>query len=200
MMKPLLAALLLSATSAALAAGAPTPTAAPQPAAPVPPPDPCDGLGRLEDDGACGDSPLCGQRARVKLACSVRDALEQRYVFYPVKGRMLEAAAVRTGFDARAHLGACIAGERAIEKEDDPLRFYDRMRRCVAGFEDGHLLLGAPVRLPQVALGVGLRLVGGKVHIANRERKLVSYLKTVSGVRELDAILAVGNEVLAIDG
>jgi hypothetical protein len=136
----------------------------------------------------------------VKLACSVRDALEQRYVFFPVKGRVLEAAGIRKGFDARAHLGACIASERAIEREDDPLRFYDRMRRCVAGFEDGHLVLGAPVRLPQVALGVGLRLVGNKVHIANREKKLVSYLKTVSGVRDLDAILAHGNEVLAIDG
>jgi hypothetical protein len=204
MTKPLLAALLLATTSAANGAEGPTALASPAPPAaapaPAPAPDPCDGLALLEDDAACGDSPLCGQRARVKLACSVRDALEQRYVFYSVKGRMLDAAGVRKGFDARAHLGACIGSERAIEREGDPLRFYDRMRRCVAGFEDGHLLLGAPVRLPQVALGVGLRLVGGKVHIANREKKLLSYLKTVSGVRDLDAILALGNEVLAIDG
>jgi hypothetical protein len=200
MLKPLLAALLLSTTLEAVGPDATTPEAAPAVAAEPSAVDPCDGLARLEDDLACGDSPLCGQRARVKLACFIRDALEQRYVFYPVKGRMLEAAGVRKGFDARAHLGACIADERAIEQEGDPLRFYDRMRRCVAGFEDGHLLLGAPVRLPQVALGVGLRLVGGKVHIASREKKLVSYLKTVSGVRDLDGILALGNEVIAIDG
>lgn len=207
MLKPLLAALLLSTTPEPVASMAPTsgevPTAAVSSvsaSARALATDACDGLAQLEDDLACGDSPLCGQRARVKLTCSVRDALEQRYVFFPVKGRMLEAAGAPAGFDARAHLDACVAEERAIALERDPLRFYDRMRRCVAGFQDGHLLLGAPVRLPQVALGVGLRLVGGKVHIASREKKLVSYLKTVSGVRDLDTLLALGNEVVAMDG
>ncbi len=133
------------------------------------------------------------------LACELRDALEKRYVFFPVKGRML-AAAGRAGFDSRRHLDACVAGELDLEREDDPLRFYDRMRRCTAAFADGHLTLGAPVRLPQVALGIGLRLAQGRVHIADREKKLLSYLRTVSGLRDLEEVLAVGNEVLEIDG
>jgi hypothetical protein len=161
--------------------------------------DPCDGRAAIREDPACAEVPLCSARQRVRLACDLRDAIEQRYVFFPVKDRLLASAPGKT-FDPRDHLAACVLDERAIPREDDPLRFYDRMRRCTAAFEDGHLLVGAPARLPQVALGVGLRLVEGRVHIANRERKLVSYLGTISGVRDIDTVLAVGNEVLEIDG
>ncbi len=162
-------------------------------------PDPCNQLQTLED-GRCGEQPLCSRRQRVQLACELRDALEKRYVFYPVKGRMLMRGGPGELFDSGDHLDACVAEERSIDREFDPLRFYDRMRRCTAGFADGHLLLGAPARLPQVALGIGLRLVEGRVYIANRERKLVSYLKTVSGVRDLEGLLAVGNEVVELNG
>jgi hypothetical protein len=161
-------------------------------------PDPCEQLAALPDDPACGEQPLCGRRQRVQLACEMRQALEKRYVFFPVKGRLLSGAGAP--FDSRQHLDACVADERAVAREDDPLRFYDRMRRCIAAFADGHLLLGVPARLPQVALGLGFRLVDGRVFLANRERKLVSYLKTVSGVRDLEDILAVGNEILELDG
>jgi Peptidase family S41 len=51
-----------------------------------------------------------------------------------------------------------------------------------------------------VALGIELRLVEGRVVVANREKKLVSYLKTVAGVGDVEQILATGNEVLEIDG
>jgi hypothetical protein len=160
--------------------------------------DVCDQLSSLPEDRRCADEPLCSARERVKLVCEVRDALEKRYVFFPAKGRLLGAPS--TAFDSRAHLDGCVAEERAIEREDEPLRFYDRMRRCTAAFADGHLLLSAPARLPQVALGIGLRLVEGKVVLANREKKLVSYLKTVSGIRDLEELLAVGNEVVELDG
>ena len=199
-MKPI-ATLLLPAL---LAAAPPAPSPAPPPpvaasmADPVRP-DPCEQVAAVPDDVTCGEQPLCSRRQRVQLACEVRDALEKRYVFFPVKSKLLSAPGAAP-FDSRRHLDACVTEERAIAREDDPLRFYDRMRRCTAAFADGHLLLGAPARLPQVALGVGLRLVDGRVYLANRERKLVSYLKTVSGVRDLEDILAVGNEVLEIDG
>jgi hypothetical protein len=170
-------------------------------AAPATPGDPCDALTALtEDDDGCAGAPLCSPRQRVKLACDLRDAMEKRYVFFPVKGRLLGRDGAGA-FDSRAHLDACVAEERAIAREEDPLRFYDRMRRCTAAFEDGHLLFGAPVRLPQVALGFGLRIAeSGRIVIANRERKLVSYLSKVSGIRGIEQILAVGNEVLEIDG
>jgi hypothetical protein len=167
---------------------------------PATPGDPCDAIAALPEDDGCADAPLCSPRQRVKLACDLRDAMEKRYVFFPVKGRLL-ARDRAPAFDSRAHLDACVAEERAIAKEEDPLRFYDRMRRCTAAFEDGHLLFGAPVRLPQVALGFGLRIAeGGRIVIANREQKLVSHLSRVSGVRGIEQILAVGNEVLEIDG
>ena len=162
------------------------------------PVDPCQDQAKLSDEG-CAGVPLCSARERLQIACGLRDAMEKRYVFFPVKGQLLAKGAGPV-FDARAHLDACAADERAIAREDDPLRFYDRMRRCTAAFADGHLMLGAPVHLPHVALGIGLRLAGGRVFVANRERKLVSFLQASSGLSELDALLAPGNEVLEIDG
>lgn len=164
------------------------------------PADPCDPTSLREaTDVACSSEPLCSRARRVRIACSVRDVMEKRYVFYPVKGKML----ARDGapeFDPRAHLNSCAAAERAIEREEQPLRFYDRMRRCTAAFEDGHLMIGPPERLPQVALGIGLRLVNDRVFVANRERRLLSHLKTVAGLPDLDEDLAIGNEVLEFDG
>ncbi len=161
--------------------------------------DPCDGVAALEDGASCGNAPLCSRRQRVRLACDLRDALERRYIFYSVKGAMI-AGAGGEPFDARRHLDACVAEERAVANEDDPLRFYDRLRRCTAAFEDGHLLLSAPVRLPQVALGIGLARVDGRLYVANRERTLVRHLAPLSGIPDLEAVLAVGNEVVEIDG
>ncbi|HEX8908697.1 MAG TPA: peptidase S41, partial [Anaeromyxobacteraceae bacterium] len=133
-MTPLFLSLLLAVVS-------PNAARAAQPSAAAPaPPDPCDRLSSLDDAPACGDQPLCSARQRVQLVCELRDAIEKRYVFYPVKGRMLGAAG--RGFDSRRHLDACVEQERALAREDDPLRFYDRMRRCTAAFADGHLLLG----------------------------------------------------------
>jgi hypothetical protein len=195
----LLATLLGQPFSPAIAP--PDPAAAPSTAVASSPVDPCQDLGSLarQSDDACAGAPLCSAPERVQIACGLRDAMEQRYVFFPVKGQLL-AGGAGPAFDARQQLDACAADERAIAREDDPLRFYDRMRRCTAAFADGHLMLGAPVRLPHVALGIGLRLAGGRVFVANRERKLVSFLQASSGLRDLDALLAPGNEVLEIDG
>jgi hypothetical protein len=175
------------------------------PALGAPPPpaalaaDPCDGIASLPDEPACGGAPLCAPRQRVKVACGLRDAMESRYVFFPVKRAMLGGSGGQA-FDSRSRLDACVAEERAIGREDDATRFYDRMRRCTAAFQDGHLILGAPARLPLVALGVGLRLADGKVYVANRERKLAGTLSASSVARDLEAVLAVGNEVLEVDG
>lgn len=163
--------------------------------------DPCDGISALAGPSDCGGEPLCSPRQRVKIACALRDALETRYVFFPVKPELLrspERGAWR--FDPRRHLAACVQAERAVAREEDPLRFYDRMRRCTAAFADGHLIMSAPVKLPQVALGIGLRLAGGKVFLASREKKLVSHLEAAAGGNELGQLLEVGNEVVAVDG
>lgn len=179
----LLAGALLTAAPLAL-----SPTSAVQP-------DAC-GAEALPVDPSCGDAALCSARERVKVACEVREALEKRYVFFEVKSKLLAPAASGAPFDSRAHLDACVEAERSIAREDDPSRFYDRMRRCAGAFEDGHLILGAPARLPEVALGVGLRLVEGRVLVANFDRRLV----TAAGGEDGAPALAVGEEVVLVDG
>ena len=116
---------LFLASPAPAANGSPAELAAPPPAvsapaadaAPADPPapaaDPCDAIASLPEDDGCSGAPLCSARQRAKLACDLRDAMERRYVFFPVKGRLL-ARDGAPAFDSRAHLDACVAEERAI--------------------------------------------------------------------------------------
>lgn len=180
----------LVTTALSLALGALHPAAGEAPA--VPAVDACAPAALPPADPACrGDGPLCSARERVALACQARDAMERRYVFWPVKGRLLGG-----GFDPARQLDAWIEAERAIPRERDPLAFYDRARRVTASFHDGHLRVFVPRRLPAVALGVGLRLVDGKVYVANRRDALLDGVR----IPDLDGALAVGNEVVAFDG
>jgi hypothetical protein len=195
-MRRLLAfALALAAVAAPVGASAPTPPERPR----LAPDDPCHDAFALDGAASCGGQPLCSPRERVAIACELRLAIETRYVFHGVKGSLLSAAG-RPAFDERRHLDRCVAEERAIAREEDPLRFYDRMRRCTAAFEDGHLILSVPGGLSPVSLGIGLRLVAdGTVRVANRAPDLVQRLKT-AGLVDADALLAPGAEVVAIDG
>jgi hypothetical protein len=170
--------------------------AALDPAGPAPgvpaarPRDPCDAVETIAATPSCGAVPLCGARERVRVACELRQAMAERYVFLDAKRTLLGG-----GFDGRAHLDACAAAERAIEREDEPLRFFDRIRECLGSFEDGHLLVGAPARLPQVALGVSLARAGGRIVVASRD----AALRELAGA-EVAAALPVGAEILAVDG
>lgn len=199
-MTPTLLATVLLVAAPTLVAAAPVPTAlgALAPAvAGAPGADPCDGVALLPEDPAC-DGPLCSVRERTAVVCQLRDAMKARYVFFPVKGKLLDSG--RGPFDPAAHLEACVTTERAIAREEDPLRFYDRVRACTGAFEDGHLLLGAPVRLPVVALGVALRLVDGRVHVAAVEPRLVAQVAAAGGAPDLAAVLVPGAEVVELDG
>ena len=162
----------------------------------LPAPEPEDGCLDPSPDReeACSEGPLCDRAVRVRLACSLRDALQSRYVFFNLKARLLGGEG-RPPFDARGHLDACVQGEREIARESDPLRFVDRLRACLAGFEDGHLFLSMPQPLPSVSLGIRLRRTGdGKVYVAYRDPGVVRWMK------ESDRPLEVGEEVLAVDG
>jgi hypothetical protein len=150
------------------------------------------------DPAACEGKRLCTVQERVKLTCELSRALEERYVFLETK--RVAAEGWRGGsLGVAEHLAACVTAERAIDREDEPLRFYDRLRRCTAALEDGHVVLGSPARLPTVALGLGLRRVDGRIVIATREERLVRELSASRG-EPLDRVLAVGNEILEIDG
>lgn len=164
-----------------------TPVATP---AAIPLVDPCSAAAAPAPEPACGGAPLCAARDRVRIACELRDAVRARYVFLDQKEALLGHP-----LDATARLDACVASERAIGREDAPLRFYDRVRGCLGAFEDGHLLVTAPARLPQVALGLGLRRAGGRVVVATRDPALGA----LAGARALEA-LPVGAEVVEIDG
>ena len=186
--------LLIGALDGQSPAPAAPPVAGPAaPATPGPAPgqaDPCAGAAALPEEPACGTVPLCAARDRVRTACELRDAVRARYVFLDSKPALLGS-----GFDALARLDGCVAAERAIAREDEPLRFFDRIRACVGGFQDGHLIVGAPARLPQVALGVGLRRAGGRVVVAWRD----AGLRTLVGDAAADA-LPLGAELVELDG
>jgi hypothetical protein len=161
-------------------------------ASPVEPADGCRDPS-LDREPACGDGPLCSRAERVRVTCSLREALQSRYVFFNRKTELL-AALGHPSFDARRHLDACVRGEREIAREADPLRFVDRLRRCLAGFEDGHLFLSMPRPLPTVSLGIRLRRTeDGKVYVAYRDPGVARWLE------ESGRALEVGDEVVAVD-
>jgi hypothetical protein len=180
-------ALALAVLAAALDPAGPGPAAAPAAAPAV---DPCAAVEALPAEPACQGAALCAARDRVRVACELRDGVRGRYVFLEEKRRLLGGS-----FDGVARLDGCVAAEAAIAREDDPLRFYDRVRACLGGFQDGHLMVTAPERLPQVALGIGLRRVGGKLVVASREPGLRALL----GDAAVDA-LPIGAEVVEVDG
>jgi hypothetical protein len=198
------AILLLSAVLAGTASRAAASEASPAPggAGVAPGPsvadDPCRGIEGLRDDPACEGDRLCYPSARARIACELRDAMEARYVFFHRKGELL-AAPGRPAFVARRHLDGCVLAELRIDREEDPLRFYDRMRLCTAAFEDGHLLLKVPRQLPAVSLGIRLRITGdGKVLVAHQDAPLARWLEDYA--RGGEPGLAVGDEVLEVDG
>jgi C-terminal processing protease CtpA/Prc len=172
-------------------------------------------------DPACAGKTLCAAADRVKLACEMGDALASRYVFYTTKrapglddffsdsapppapaasGAAPASAPVTSERSLSAHLAACVEVERAIPREDEPLRFYDRLRACTAALGDGHVVLGVPSGVPTVALGIELRRVGGKIVVASRDERLLRKLEGTNGRGRLREALAVGAEVVAIDG
>jgi C-terminal processing protease CtpA/Prc len=155
--------------------------------------------GDLEREGEKAGGPLSGRAERVRLICELRDALDARYVFFHQKAKLLSAEG-RPPFDAVRHLDACVETERSIAREDEPLRFVDRFRRCVAAFEDGHLFMAMPKSLPVVSLGVRLTLAGdGKAYVSYRDPGVARWLEEES-VKRPDERLEIGDEVVAIDG
>ncbi len=171
-------------------------------------------------DPACAGKPLCSAPERVTVACEMGAALASRYVFFTTKrasgdeasfsdpspppvAAPASGAAPATPANDRsldAHLAACVETERAVAREDEPLRFYDRLRACTAALGDGHVILGVPSGLPTVALGIGLRRVGDKVVVASRDERLLRKLDAGLAGGHLREALAVGNEVVGLDG
>lgn len=189
-MTTVLALTALLASLAPSSAAPAAPAVAAQAAAPqARPADPCADLAALPPAPECAGAALCAPRDRVRTMCELRDAVRSRYVFLDAKRTLLG-----NGFQAEARLDACVATERAIPHEDEPLRFFDRVRTCLAGFQDGHLLVSSPVRLPEVALGVELRRAGSKIVVAAREPAL----RALDGAA-VDA-LPFGAEVVELDG
>jgi hypothetical protein len=154
--------------------------------------DPCADVAALPADPSCAAAgPLCAVRDRTRVACELRDAMRARYVFLDEKPVLLGGG----GLAPRDRLDACVAAERALPREDEPLHFFDRVRRCLSPLQDGHLMVSSPERLPQVALGVSLRRAGGRIVVAARD----AGLRGLVGDAAADA-LPLGAEVVAVDG
>ncbi|MGZ3709556.1 MAG: hypothetical protein ACXWPM_13115, partial [Bdellovibrionota bacterium] len=157
--------------------------------------DPCRILPEPSPTKGCNNQ-ICNQRDRVQLACELRAAIIDRYASLYMKNQRL------AGFDSVAHLDQCVSAEKAIA-ETHALEFLDRIRACIAGFQDTHFNMALENRLPFVVSGLFIRDVGGHAVIAKRAPKLLSYAEFFGDWLPdelLNDVLAVGNEVLEIDG
>lgn len=163
----------------------------PPPKAPVA--DPCRDY-RGSEATTCDNPASCRRNERASLACEIRDHLLARYVLLDSKRRLLPS------FDPVKHLNGCVQTEIDNEKENSFLAFSDRMRACIAAFKDTHLALRTQVPLPPVFVGIVLREIGGKFYISSRTPSYLTYVRDANKIEKLDQILAVGTEVLKIDG
>ena len=103
-------------------------------------------------------------------------------------------------FDLKQTLKSCIDKEREWQKEHDILSFADRLRECIAQFQDSHLYLSTPLPFPGVTAGFTLMESQGHFYISRRDPAVITLLRDQKGLEKIDEHLAVGAEVLLIDG
>ncbi len=138
------------------------------------------------------DSLILPKEDRVALFCDMRKALQQKYSLIEIKESLI-------GVNPVNHVEQCALNELDIE-DNDSLKFQDRVIRCVAGIQDTHLQPVLQLNRPWTYQAFSLTEVKGKYFISSIIPKIISYVKERSGLTELDSWIAVGNEVLEVDG
>jgi hypothetical protein len=136
--------------------------------------------------------------------CELRDAVVAQYSLFDLKAERIKNAD-GTPFDSLAHLNHCVAIEQAIPDDgDSDLRFIDRVSQCIAGFHDTHFWTSPPVAIPPVFAGIYISPINGKYYISKTISDLLNYeaitLADPDAQKELQAALAIGNEVTEVDG
>lgn len=143
------------------------------------------------DREVINQSLLLSKEDRVELFCSVRQAMLKKYALVELKKE-------RIGLDTALHLENCALAEAKIE-DGDTLKFDDRVRKCVAAFQDTHLAAIQKIKRPWVYLPFLVKEAEGKIYISTVIPKILSYIKERSAFKDIDEVISAGNELVAID-
>ena len=158
------------------------------------------GLQAQMDAGTASPASIisASQEMRVAVSTQMKTALMNHYSLIDLKNKRIHFPDGRA-FDSLKHLDACIALESATTDTSD-FRFVDRMRECIAGFQDTHLSAKPRVPLLTVSTGILVQNIGGHYFISARQTEILKYVKKINGLANLDEVTAIGNELLEIDG
>lgn len=154
---------------------------------------------RMSAAGVMGSQLLESDRdMRVSVMQQLKSAIVNHYANIELKNRRIKNDD-GTPFDSVAHLDSCIDIESKTADTSD-IKFIDRVKVCIAAFQDTHF--GASSRTPMAGVSVGLilRNVGGRYVIAARQTDLLKYVAQISDESELEKVTAIGNEILEVDG
>jgi hypothetical protein len=126
----------------------------------------------------------------------LQKALANGYVGYRIKKSLI-------GISGDQIFSSCIKEEKQAAEPLEPLVFVDRIRKCLAKFQDAHLYIRSKKSESIVATGIALtRLIKGKVIIAQTRPQLLKKFEEFNPSLNggLIEAIASGNEVVRIDG
>ena len=154
---------------------------------------------RMSAAGVTGSQLLDADRdMRVAVMQQLKSAIVNHYANLELKNVRITNDD-GTPFNSMAHLDSCIDIESKTTDTSD-IKFIDRVKVCIAAFQDTHFAGSARTPMAGVSVGLILRNVGGKYVIAARQTDLLKYVGQISEETELEKVTAIGNEVLEVDG
>ena len=176
-------------------------TQTPSPAAPAPATaDPCSYQGEQTFDIQWTPNDILGQamgvnaHERLAIICDMKRNFQDKYVSYSMKKELINA-------DLDSVFNQCATRELQIN-DDSRLHFHDRVLLCLANLHDTHVGGTLKNQSPFVTTLFDIRQIQGHALITMINTKLVARLKADNPMipDDFDKVVAVGNEVLAVDG
>ncbi len=153
----------------------------------------------LKSQNYSSDQVLKAEKSmRVSVTKSVKEALLNQYSLVDLKEKRILTQNGES-FNTLEHLDACVKIEEQTDDISD-LHFIDRLKKCIAGFQDTHLKIHARIAAPTVSTGILIRKFDNKYYISNRQSELLQYLQDVNKDSDINALTAIGNEIISIDG
>lgn len=131
---------------------------------------------------------------RLKVICELKSSILEKY-------SLIQLKAERIGVNVDQHMQDCARAELGI-LSGDRQDFYDRVLKCIAGFQDTHFGGYSRVRRPVVLTAIQVIDIDGKIVISKASPILMARIKAENeeAWKGLEDTLAVGNEVTMIDG
>lgn len=131
---------------------------------------------------------------RLQIMCDLKSGFLQKYASYYLKKDT-------AGIDLEKNFNLC-AWREYETKDTSRLHFSDRVLECLAKTRDTHVYGALAAPRPAVATVFTMAHIQGKNYITVLNQRLIARLKQGNDEvpPDIDEILAVGNEVLEIDG